>query len=230
MDTIFWGPDCWKLLHNITQNYPTKPSVFIKQKYKEFFINLKNILPCVYCRKSLNTFMEELPIDNFLKSKKDICLWLYLIHNKVNDKLRSGGQTVSKNPKFESIYRRYQNQLKNINSKKKHVPGIDFMYSIVFNYVFSRDNRSNKCYKEYVSFFNNLKYVLPFKHFKTIYKKYLQKYPINKNICNNVFKLWMFGLEEHYNNTIFSTKKCFNCTCNKYDKYKAKCAINTCRT
>ena len=68
---------------------------------------------------------------------------------------------------------------KHKEKKKIKVPGIDFMYSIVFNYIFSNDHLSDKCYKEYVSFFTNLKCVLPFKHFKNNYKKYFQKYPIN---------------------------------------------------
>ena len=34
MDTKFWGPDCWNLLHCITQNYPESPSEYSKKNYK----------------------------------------------------------------------------------------------------------------------------------------------------------------------------------------------------
>ena len=53
MDTRFWGPDGWKLLHSITENYPTVPDKKNKDLYRKFFLSLPYVLPCVYCRKSL---------------------------------------------------------------------------------------------------------------------------------------------------------------------------------
>ena len=37
MDTTFWGPDAWKLLHSITTKYPSKPTINDKRLYYTFF-------------------------------------------------------------------------------------------------------------------------------------------------------------------------------------------------
>ena len=108
MDTLFWGPDCWKLLHNITQNYPINPTNYNKQKYKIFFNSIHSIYLCIRCRISFKIFIKELPIDNCLDTKIPLCKWLYLIHNKVNNKLLNEGQNIPKNPSFKSIYSKYE--------------------------------------------------------------------------------------------------------------------------
>ena len=51
MDTRFWGPDGWLLLHSIAQNYPSNPTKEDKYTYKHFFNSLKHVLPCIYCRR-----------------------------------------------------------------------------------------------------------------------------------------------------------------------------------
>jgi len=230
MDTLFWGPDCWKLLHNITQNYPINPTTYNKKKYKIFFNSIHSILPCVYCRISFKLFTKELPIDNYLDTKTKLCKWLYLIHNKVNNKLRREGQNIPKNPSFKSIYSKYECELNHYNIKPMKTPGIDFLYSIVFNYSFSNDNLNKKSYTDYIHFFKSLKYVIPFKYFKTVYSSYIKEFPISKNVCNDIFKLWIFGLDETYSKLFNLNSKCFNKTNKKYEQYKAKCIINTCRS
>ena len=37
MDTKFWGPDGWKLLHSICEKYPENPKLRDKEIYSEFF-------------------------------------------------------------------------------------------------------------------------------------------------------------------------------------------------
>ncbi len=88
MDTRFWGPSAWKLMHLVAYNYPDKPSKEDMNNFGMFYNNLKYILPCKYCRISLDKFMSELPIEKYIGSRKKLTEWIYLIHNKVNDKLR----------------------------------------------------------------------------------------------------------------------------------------------
>lgn len=227
MDTNFWGPDCWNLLHCITENYPEFPSNYTKNRYKSFFISLSKILPCKYCRNSTKKFMNEININEYIDNKTNLCKWLFLIHNKVNNKLRNQGNIVKKNPSFKVISTRFNKKLKYYNTNPEKVPGIDFLYSVVFNYTFSIDYKDKICYKEYIKFFNTLKHVIPFKLFKKVYKQHLNKYSINKNICDSTFKLWIFTLDEQYKKT-FNNKLCYSCVCKKYSKYKANCSLNTC--
>ena len=228
MDTKFWGPDCWNLLHCITQNYPESPSEYSKKNYKAFFNSLRKILPCKYCRNSTKIFMTEININDYLDSKQNLCKWLFLIHNKVNDKLRNQGKPVKKNPSFSVINSRYKKKLNHYNNNPRIIPGIDFLYSVVFNYTFSIDYKDKICHKEYINFFKTLKNVIPFKIFKKVYKEHLNKYPISKNICDSVFKLWIFALQKSFKRK-FNDKLCYDCVCKKYAQYRAKCSINTCK-
>ena len=105
MDTRFWGPDGWKLLHSIVENYPDYPSINEKKIYSIFFNSIKHVLPCIYCRRSLNDYMNELPIEKYINSKINLCYWLYLIHNKVNDKL---GVPPCDIPSFSQVEKKYE--------------------------------------------------------------------------------------------------------------------------
>ena len=115
MDTRFWGPDGWKLLHSITENYPTAPDKKDKDLYRKFFLSLPYVLPCIYCRKSLTDYMKELPLKGNLESRNKLCLWLYRIHNKVNGKLRKQGFNKNKNPPYRKIRDYYKNYLSTLN-------------------------------------------------------------------------------------------------------------------
>jgi hypothetical protein len=92
MATSKWGPNCWDFLFtSIVGRYPIKIKSSkdrkIKRAFKEFLSNLQNILPCVFCRNSLDIFIKELPIEPYLIGRIELMYWLYLIKDKVNMKL-----------------------------------------------------------------------------------------------------------------------------------------------
>lgn len=119
MDTKFWGPGAWKFLHSIAFNYPENPTEANKRHYKTLFTNFKFTLPCKYCRESYAEFLQELPIDPYLGSRQKLSMWLYKIHNKVNDKLRNQGNPVAPNPPFSQIKLHYEKYRANCSDKKK---------------------------------------------------------------------------------------------------------------
>jgi len=53
MLTSVWGPPMWHILHTLSFNYPVNPTKEQKEHYFNFYDNLKNILPCKYCRINL---------------------------------------------------------------------------------------------------------------------------------------------------------------------------------
>lgn len=108
MDTKAWGPSAWKFLHIVSFNYPEKPTAADKRNYKTLFTNFKFTLPCKYCRESYELFLKDIPIDPYLASRQRLTMWLYLIHNKVNDKLRNQGNPVPPNPSFQEIKNHYE--------------------------------------------------------------------------------------------------------------------------
>ena len=65
MLTTVWGPSMWHFLHTMSFNYPVSPTPEQKQHYMEFILNLRNILPCKYCRMNLT--------NNLATSKLKMC-------------------------------------------------------------------------------------------------------------------------------------------------------------
>ena len=85
MDPRIWGKHGWKFLHTITVDYPLRPGLEEKQRYKNFFELLEFVLPCHTCRKAFGEKLVKFPIDPALESKKKLVTWLIDLHNDVND-------------------------------------------------------------------------------------------------------------------------------------------------
>lgn len=88
--TTIWGPFVWKTLHSITFGYPIDPTDENKKHYKIFFESVGNVLPCKHCRDSYNYFINTEPTildDKALTNRKTLTKWLYLLHERVNEKL-----------------------------------------------------------------------------------------------------------------------------------------------
>ena len=128
MDTRFWGPSGWKLLHHATYVYDGTN----KNAYREFFESVPYILPCKYCRTSLTDYYEELPLK--LDSRAHLIKWLYHIHNKVNNKLRSQGLHVVRNPTFQAVQTYYRDWIKETNDRERLALFWDFLFSVAYNH------------------------------------------------------------------------------------------------
>tara|TARA_B110000495_G_C23024651_1_gene608590 strand:+ start:1963 stop:2373 length:411 start_codon:yes stop_codon:yes gene_type:complete len=89
---VIWGPHGWKFMHYVTMGYPDNPNPSDKQNYKEFFMSLRNILPCAKCAQNYKKNLNEYPIDNHLESRDNLVKWLIDIHNKVN--LETGKEII----------------------------------------------------------------------------------------------------------------------------------------
>lgn len=85
-----WGPHAWKFIHCVTFGYPLNPSERNIKEYKQFFLNLGNVLPCGFCSKSYNEFIkmgDTKLIDDTFKTRYNLVKWGFDIHNAVNQKL-----------------------------------------------------------------------------------------------------------------------------------------------
>ena len=133
MNTTFWGPDGWILLHSIAYTYPENPKKSDREKYNGFYKILPKILPCKYCRSSLIEFYNELPLASALVSRDLLTKWIYDIHNKVNEKLRCQGFLDKPNPSFASVNRSYKDLPFN---KNNGLVGKLFIYSTVYNFPY----------------------------------------------------------------------------------------------
>lgn len=137
MDTRFWGPSGWKLLHSITFAYestwraaasPTR-SERNKSCMKTLFEMLPFVLPCKFCRASLTGYMETHPLEPALESKAALTKWLWVIHNEVNKKTRTQGISDTHDPPFDAVKDIYEGFLR-YGCSQTSFPGWDFLFSV----------------------------------------------------------------------------------------------------
>ena len=101
MDTRFWGPSGWRLLHLITFAYEPERD---KKNVCKFFHKLPYVLPCKFCRASLSEYMLEDPVEDACASPEKLQRWLWRIHNKVTAKLRAAGSVSYTHLTLPTIY------------------------------------------------------------------------------------------------------------------------------
>ena len=88
MMTKIWGPAMWHYLHTMSFNYPVNPTNEDKKNYRDFVLNLKNVLPCKYCRINLSNNFKKKPIQMcHMKSRDTFSRYIYELHETVNKML-----------------------------------------------------------------------------------------------------------------------------------------------
>lgn len=131
MDTKFWGPPGWKLLHTMTLTYEPSRAA----QMREFLLTLPYVLPCKFCRNSLTEYYRQLPPEQALKSRAALVRWLWKIHSLVNDKLRAQGQTIPPDPSLSEVRQIYGRYIPTNRPDPCEVfPGWDFLFSIAYNH------------------------------------------------------------------------------------------------
>ncbi len=88
MLTTVWGPAMWLYLHTMSFNYPINPTPNDKKNYKDFILNLKNVLPCKYCRINLKNNLKKKPIQMCdMKNRNTFSRYVYDLHETINKML-----------------------------------------------------------------------------------------------------------------------------------------------
>lgn len=94
MSTKHWGPAAWKFLFtSIMGRYPVKidmnnaEHILIRNAFKSMLTSLQIVMPCIYCRESFKKFLLDLPIEPYLTGRIELMYWLYMMKDKVNNKL-----------------------------------------------------------------------------------------------------------------------------------------------
>lgn len=216
MDTRFWGPPGWKLLHQVAYQYPENPTPQEKLDYGIFYSNLANVLPCKYCRNSFTKYIKNLPIDGYLETKTKLTEWVYLMHNKVNGKLRRQGHITTPNPTFKEVNEMYAD----CDKVKCQLPGWDFIYSIVFNY--NKENPNPQMASGCLTFFTYLGKVIPCPEYRKHYNELFLKDPVEPHLITqeNLLK-WLYNINCKINSKIHEKNKKFSKLCNYYKSFKA---------
>lgn len=129
MDTRFWGPSGWKLLHIVTFAYNPNNKI----NMDNFLETLPYILPCKFCRASLTEYYEDHPYDKELNSQKSLAKWMYTIHNCVNDKLRKQHLNPMPDPKFTDVAEVYRQWLEK-SWNEQLIAFWDFLFAVAYNH------------------------------------------------------------------------------------------------
>lgn len=124
MDTKFWGPSGWRLLHFIT----FRADMLDKKAVHTFFTNLPYVLPCKFCRASLTDYYTADPVPS---DPKQMPHWLYRIHNCVNDKLRQQRLLETPNPQWQEVKKKYSAWV-NTSCSRQRMIGWDFLFSVAY--------------------------------------------------------------------------------------------------
>jgi len=127
MDTRFWGPSGWRLLHLITFAYEPAQEGAVSA----LFESLPFVLPCKFCRASLTEYMEK-DVPNYTSSEK-LSRWLWRIHNAVNAKLRGQGLLHETDPSYEDVKKVYEERLA-AGCLRTEFEGWDFLFSVAENH------------------------------------------------------------------------------------------------
>ena len=134
MNQNIWGPHLWFSLHTISFAYPSKPTQEDKDNYKNFFLNLKHVIPCSVCKKNYKRHIEEHPIDGYLANKKSLVYWVIDMHNMVNAEI--GKKTMSYDvviKKYENVYKKnmkFESELDFDTSNSLEKNNFDYNYFI----------------------------------------------------------------------------------------------------
>ena len=124
MDTRFWGPSGWRLIHIVSFAAPSLPHTHVRT----FLKNLPYVLPCKFCRASLTDYYAADPIP---QDSRDMAKWMYRVHNRVNGKLRDQNLLDTQNPPWDAIRNRYEAWLHAPCSRRKII-GWDFLFSVAY--------------------------------------------------------------------------------------------------
>lgn len=85
MLTTVWGPSMWHYLHTMSFNYPVSPTEEQKRHYMDFILNLRNVLPCKYCRMNLTNNLATRPLKMcHMESRETFSRFIYDLHETVN--------------------------------------------------------------------------------------------------------------------------------------------------
>lgn len=125
MMTSVWGPPLWHVLHTISFNYPVNPTPEQKKHYYKFFSNLRNVLPCRYCRDNLGSNLKKLPLTaEVFESRESLSKYIFNLHELVNSMLnkKSGLSYEDVRERYEHFRSRCLEDPKKLKIKSEKEP------------------------------------------------------------------------------------------------------------
>jgi hypothetical protein len=86
-DPRVFGPELWRSLHRIAQNYPQNPSEDTQKHAVAFLEAIPYMIPCSHCGCDFLMYLEEHNLKKVCASKEDLVKFLVDAHNRVSSHL-----------------------------------------------------------------------------------------------------------------------------------------------
>ena len=129
MDNIspkFWGRGAWTFLHCIVRSYPENPTDQEKATFRNFFFSLKDILPCMKCRRNYDKDINIIPINEAaLANKQSLLDWWVKFRNEENKNIDQPANTL------EGYDSQVFSPKQNVTTAKSTVPAVACIIGIV---------------------------------------------------------------------------------------------------
>jgi hypothetical protein len=219
---------------------------------RQFWKQIPFVLPCKFCRTSLTTYYQQIPIPTQEQNFRE---WLYKIHNLVNQKLRDQGQTLPPDPPFSMVKDQYT-ELLDLGCSKTEFPGWDFLFSIADNHPDSSPSKpmpdtpdkeptdleernkynlltSKERKLQLMEFWRVLPHVLPFKEWQTSWRRHAG--PVKEAVLSRKSALaWLWKIRCGMENDLqHMGKDTFYGLCKRIATHRSGCATSkrakTCR-
>jgi hypothetical protein len=87
MSPTYWGPYVWIFLHTLAARISEEGYHNLQSSIYNIVERILTLLPCPECSADALSFFKTIP-KNSLTTKRSFCNSLYLLHNRVNAKLR----------------------------------------------------------------------------------------------------------------------------------------------
>lgn len=100
MSTFVWGPSLWRVLHTVAFVDPARLRAH-KSEVMNFLGSLGEVLPCIHCRRSYVSFMENMPDLGAVIDRGDLFKYMFELHSKVNRKLDAPS------PEYAQVVKRF---------------------------------------------------------------------------------------------------------------------------
>jgi len=86
--TEYWGPRKWIFLHSIVSCYPNEPTHAQKLLYLRTINLVVRFIPCPICKKHFQKLLKQYPIFPNITCKTKLRNYFFMLHNKVNKRLK----------------------------------------------------------------------------------------------------------------------------------------------
>ena len=117
-----WGPQIWKLIHNLILNVPLVDSFCTTQMsitIKSFITCIAILIPCPHCRKHAWEYYSTHSINEYLTNNLHAFEWTVLFHNDVTRRLNELHGTSKRIYTAEEALSLYVKLPPNVNFKDK---------------------------------------------------------------------------------------------------------------